>query len=539
MIWTLRQMNENSSFAQEATRKVLANRENSKEAFVGVVVNGQGISSAGRLLSFGGQDCLSLPMSQDTVDGFNAGTLDYCYLNGGYAWDESNENLLQWMPKMKQSGIIAGSGYSQQRLKASVDLCFGIRQLEVVFFGDEWMVDLSSPFLSFEKSRRLQVSIPFRVHAEDNYRISRCGGGERLRVFMAGGLGDVMMATAAMGAFSERHNAPACFDVFGPENLEVFRHLPFVNSVTPWAGSHESMIELLSPGYSDEPGLPNTRYSFAVLDIDDTPPEKRFMRYIVTDTEQKNAKDILVERGWRGERLLVMQSNGGWKCKYWRGLVGLCDMARAAGWFVCWTGTPGRVQVEGYDTPRGEGSLVGVLNLRQLAAVQSLASAWVGHESGGTYLATAVECPSVMLCGAYDGEEMLGYLGGQQGPWRVIRQNWLKKCGRERGLTCRGDQGFPFNDGSGSSCPHRKRIGSDFYNLIGVGADCLDAIRAEDVWEAVKSIARASTEYTPAIPITESPKMEQDACSPFDKNLALPPSFSGILASKYEELFLK
>lgn len=490
----------------------------SAEGFAAASINAAGAGNLPLHLP-GGLYLRQLPMTPESAEGTGGASLDLCYLNGDHEWGEVQENLKLWEAKVKPTGVICGNGYDQKRVKGAVDLHFGLARRDVYAFGSEWMVDLSGPLLSPEKLHRLPLNLPFRVHSEDNGRISRAGSGEQIRVYMAGGLGDTMMATAAMGSFAERYNAPKCFDIYGAKNLEVFRHLPFVNTLNYMPHSCTTLIELLiTVGASDDSITPNGRYCYMELDIDDTPLDQRYMRYIVTGREQHEAEAILYEHGWRGEKLLTLQANGGWKNKYWKGLVGLARMARGEGWFVCWTGSAGRVQVEGYDTPDGQGSLIGALTVRQLAALQSVSSAWVGQESGGTYLSIAVDCPSVMVCGPYDGEWMLQCFGGQKGPWRVIREDWLKKCGAERGLTCRGGNDAPCMGGIGAYCPHRMKQGSTDWNLIGVGADCIDAISPERVWASVKEIAREPKDYSITAPLPESQEMSIADMSPFRRN---------------------
>jgi Glycosyltransferase family 9 (heptosyltransferase) len=292
------------------------------------------------------------------------------------------------------------------------------------------------------------------------------------------GLGDALMFGSAMGACWDRDNDTR-FIVYAASFHETLENLPWIMAVRKYDGQSVDAlrIDMSCERADSEEGLVATSYH--LFGLGDIPREERRLRYIVTEQETEEAKSILGSIGWRGEPLIVLQVHGGWIVKRWPGFNALAKQLRKEGFFVASVGMSNHINRQGYYAPDGPGSLLNRLSVRQLAAVHSLASCYVGFESGGSYLAAAVGAPTVWLCGPHNPIGLLGALGGHDGTWIALRADWIAKCGRERGLTCREGFGYPHR-GVGEMCPHRK-----WGNF---GADCIDSISVEQVMKCVREM---------------------------------------------------
>lgn len=293
--------------------------------------------------------------------------------------------------------------------------------------------------------------------------------GNVVRVVLWGGLGDNLMATAGMAALHERTDGEVRFDVFVHAFATMYEHLPFIRTVYQSKRRNTGNPRLFVPESTpnaitlqasqvDHPHDGQSAYAFRRLNVEDEPLEQRRMRYIVTHQERQEAFALLTEAGWRGEPLLGLQLHGWVPIKRWRHLPKLAELARRSGFFVV---TLGHADPNGqgiYHTPNGPGNLVGKTpSVRHLAALQTWMSAWVGHDSGGTFLACAVDCPTVFLCGPVDVSVMMNGLGAHR-HWRVVRDECARHCRVEDRPAC--------------SCEGSSQG----------GCSCLDAITPERVW---------------------------------------------------------
>lgn len=310
------------------------------------------------------------------------------------------------------------------------------------------------------------------IETEPRFAVVPDGEGRyAVRVSTFGGLGDNLFFSAAMGALHEQTDGAVRFDVvahgfgypatwylrFG--NPAIWRHQPFIRSVKV----QTDIIPVRPENAVGMGGLP-----FRRLNVDDTPTQQRRMRYVVTHQERQEAFTLLTEAGWRGEPLLGLQLHGGFMLKYWRHLPAQASQARMYGCFVVTVGDEWREELGGYCAPAGPGSLVGKTpSVCMLAALQTWMTAWVGHESGGSYLACAVDCPTLFLCGPDSSKRIMGEYGAHT-RWRMVRDEQAASCPTEGRYRC--------------------QVQGTLTRPNPVGCACIDAITPLRVWEEVLTL---------------------------------------------------
>ena len=81
-------------------------------------------------------------LSNQAVDLFEDGSLDYVYIDGNHAYDFVKEDLELWWPKLKSGGLMAGHDYlliNWNRLTRGTDS----KDIHVYADGDQWQVNLN------------------------------------------------------------------------------------------------------------------------------------------------------------------------------------------------------------------------------------------------------------------------------------------------------------------------------------------------------------------------------------------------------------
>jgi hypothetical protein len=293
------------------------------------------------------------------------------------------------------------------------------------------------------------------------------------------GLGDTLMQLSAMEQAAKRLDVFPLFDVRAFAWHEVFEGLPFIRNVG-WLGEHDPEMSSLQFSHFVDAGADSlSRYPYRVLGIDDIPLSERRIPYVLRPEEKVIGAELLVGAGWKGERVLFIQTNGSLTLKFWRENVRLAEIARSLGWFVVWTGDEHCMTGSGYLVPDGPGSLLGkVSGVRNLAGVLANVDCVVGFDSGLSYLAAALDTPVVILCGPIDASVLMNGVGAHT-RWRMIRHDWAYACFALHGQTCRNIGPIVGAGPKGDWCPLRGGR---------PGADCVDSIRAETVWAAVVSL---------------------------------------------------
>lgn len=271
------------------------------------------------------------------------------------------------------------------------------------------------------------------------------------------GIGDLVMATGAMGAFHDRH-PETLLDIYAHVHLEVFWNLPFVRRLqTPLLGRMAvAMMPAGPPG--DTPNGTLARF-YEALQVDDVPVSKRRMRYNHAPGDCEYAHTQLTRAGWQGQPLIGVQWRGGKASKAWAGVLALCRLLVREGYFVVITSD----KALPIDEP-GIAVLWTFYNVRELASIQSHMQCYVGFDSGPTHLAAAIGIPTVWLFSATDPRYLIEQAGANA-PFRVVWPRWWEKCLSRHGTNCRVSD-VPGVMAEGRYCPFR--LGEE-------GADCLDA----------------------------------------------------------------
>jgi ADP-heptose:LPS heptosyltransferase len=140
--------------------------------------------------------------------------------------------------------------------------------------------------------------------------------------------------------------------------------------------------------------------------------------------DQVHAQALIRDNGWReGQKLVLFQLTAGYPSKRWEGesLAQLIDLVAAdADTCVMVIGLKEElpeIQAVALGTRHPPVVLAGQTTLSQLAALIRTADIFVGHDSGPTHLAVALEIPTVLL---YSGVNELSRWGPWQGQTRVF-----------------------------------------------------------------------------------------------------------------------
>lgn len=313
-----------------------------------------------------------------------------------------------------------------------------------------------------------------------------------LSAYRLAGLGDTMMFTAAIRAFHERY-----------PSLEI--HLYISNWFEIWQNGFDYLRV-----HDYREGVPNASIdlcvnngregtpqgAFEALSIGDYPLEQRKMNYLVTAQENDKANDTLYRKMKCFNRPVIgLQAHGGWPSKAWAQMECFAFEAAQSGYTVLLFG-----QRKNEDNPhhqkrdyklcaidvpaiKGENiyDLIGQTNnLRELAAMINQCNAWVGFDSGPSYLANAIGIPSVLLYGTHDPQGLIGECGANM-PYKAIWRRWPFN---HPDCECRGTKENSDLGTGGQSCT--RRIASEAG--IRVGSACLDDISAWEVLNAVKEL---------------------------------------------------
>ena len=306
---------------------------------------------------------------------------------------------------------------------------------------------------------------------------------------MFGGLGDHLFALPALEEFHRRAGYP-CFDVFCCHMPELLRDMPYFAAVhtvpcrdlvPEWAGgtNRYKMIPCLTVGEGSgidcgENVPPN--YAFKLLEVDDMPYSQRRIMIHLRGQDRENAYSIAKELGWAGQPIVCVQMGGAMKSKHYSHLWRLLCRLSEHGYFAVWHEVG---QLTAFDYRRTNNLVTRRLpSIRMLASLQSISFCHFGFDSGPSYLASAVECPSVILSGFTDINGILGHLEGMR--WvHQIRRNWPYKCARQHGLSCRSFAGAD-SAGGVEFCPVRGRwFGEATPDKL--GCDCMDIVSVDEI----------------------------------------------------------
>ena len=163
-------------------------------------------------------------------------------------------------------------------------------------------------------------------------------------------------------------------------------------------------------------GAPKTaiRFHDQFLDAIGVRPAEARPTLVVTADERDAMRLRFSDRGREGTdgRLVVLHAGATWPAKQWGAeryavLAGL--LTRDAGVRVLVTGGPrdGETVAEVVEKSRGAAQPAGALTLRELAALLSLADAFVGNDGGPMHMSAAVGTPTVGIFGP--GEEQIWF----------------------------------------------------------------------------------------------------------------------------------
>jgi hypothetical protein len=279
------------------------------------------------------------------------------------------------------------------------------------------------------------------------------------------GLGDLMMATGAIGAFSDRF-PNVLFDVYTLHSPEVFWNLPFIRYLRRPAPGLPAihMMPMTLPGDRQDGTLHNF---YTSLHVEDVPISERRMRYVHAPEDLTAAKGRLLTAGWKGQPLIGVQWEGGKESKKWEHTVAFCRLLVKHGYFVVITSTR---YLPIYEP--GIAVMFEFYNSREIASVQTYMRCYVGLDSGPTFLAAAIGIPTLWLFSATFPHWLIPKAGANAA-YRILWANWHHQCLLKHGVNCRlTDE--PGVMAEGRFCP--LRMGQP-------GADCLDTFTPERVYE--------------------------------------------------------
>lgn len=153
-----------------------------------------------------------------------------------------------------------------------------------------------------------------------------------------------------------------------------------------------------------------------------------------------------------------IQLNGGWLHKRYGHANELAGILEAQGFTPVFFGTAGGIETD----PRF--LRISTPTLDDFAAHLAKLSAWIGFDSGASYLANALGIPSVWIFASHDPRGLIGACGANAA-YRTIWPALPLVCARRHGISCRPFGGAAFAG-----------YGKCGLRLEQPGAECLDSI---------------------------------------------------------------
>ena len=68
--------------------------------------------------------------SLEAAKDFSDGSIDVVYLDASHEYDDVKDDILAWLPKVKQGGILAGHDYTWESVKRAVDETLGENSIQ-------------------------------------------------------------------------------------------------------------------------------------------------------------------------------------------------------------------------------------------------------------------------------------------------------------------------------------------------------------------------------------------------------------------------
>lgn len=294
-----------------------------------------------------------------------------------------------------------------------------------------------------------------RIKLGDRFSIPSFMDKYELALVRHTGLGDALMATASLTLFKQKNPMVEIHVYANGISAEVMRKCPAVDkvfSVVDWRQIPVSAVDWSVANGSE--GTP--AFGFFALGL----------QYCSGSPMSISAARQVTP----GEKPIGIQLHGGWKTKHWSKAIELGKRLIEGGNEVRFFGEHGDIpeELNRFSLAGKIGGLDGLIH-----EIGSLA-AWVGFDSGPSYLANAIGIPTVWLFSTHDPRGLIG-LCHTAAPYETIWRGWPVKCFEEHGISCRHPH-------QGGSCPLR----------TGLGANCVDDISVDEVIEKLKLITGAT-----------------------------------------------
>ncbi len=71
---------------------------------------------------------------------YEPNSLDFVFIDASHDEESVKEDLFHWLPRVKESGVIAGDDVNNENVANAVKWFFNDESLEII--GRQWMVDL-------------------------------------------------------------------------------------------------------------------------------------------------------------------------------------------------------------------------------------------------------------------------------------------------------------------------------------------------------------------------------------------------------------
>lgn len=207
-------------------------------------------------------------------------------------------------------------------------------------------------------------------------------------------------------------------------------------------------------------------------------------KFVLTDDEKQAGLEKLKShaRNDKGLPIIAYQAHGGWETKYRQSFEELAPMCKGMCEFVIMGDLNEFYKYKVIDNA----TWIPPSDIRDAASILYNCDAYIGFDSGLSFIAAALSIPSIVLYATHD-PNLLIEANNNDGLIKVIQTGDPRECFAKTGTSCRDVRGDKLGFG-GVTCPLKMKDPNSLKSGRFWGAKCLDDINNHAMFKLIREL---------------------------------------------------